>query len=196
MNRLTQLIKSVEVHIFLLLPFMLILNTGSISAQKKDDRIYKVRLAAFRGSVDMSRYTSLSRYGALSFEPADNGYTRVYLGNYIGRATAQRILNAVKSRFKTAYIILDQNLYSEFTAEDVLYYTFQISAVKNLDARKILDQLDPVNAQALHIHYHNGFYRYSLGIYDRDILPQTEDNYRALAFSLGFTEGFAKQIPR
>lgn len=180
-------------------PFLLLLFLAhwSANAQTMDDRIYRIRLAAAKGQVLFERYNKLTNYGALFFEPADNGYTRIYLGSYIGKSTAQRILNLVKARgFKSAYLVLDQNLYTSDTPENIEYFTYQICATKKLNTSKIIQKLNPVDAQNFHLRYSNGFYQYSLGIFDRGILPATEQTIQALAFSIGYKEGFAKKIRR
>lgn len=183
--------------VFCLLFLFTLLSPFQLEAQKDDDRIYKIRVASARGQIFIDNFQKLNRYGILLFEPADNGYTRVYLGTYIGRNTALKILNSVKAAgFRSAYLVLDQELYNSSTPQEVIYYTYQLCATRKLNLSKVLNKMDPINAQSVHLTYANGFYRYSLGIYDKGILPQSDNNFQALAFSLGFTEGFAKPIKK
>jgi len=143
------------------------------------------------------KFDKVSQYGVLTYEPAGNGFTRVYLGSYIGRNTAQRVLNLVKRRgFGSAYLVLDNNLYDSDSPEELRYYTFQFTALKKLDISKFINALPQVDRQVLHIRYDNGFYKYSVGMYDPARFPQAEQNYRDMAVNMGFTGGFAKQIKR
>ncbi len=162
-----------------------------------DDRVYKIRISSLQGQVLFEKFDKISKYGVLSYEPSGNGFTRVYLGQYIGRRTAQRVLNIVKNRgFRSAYLVLDNNLYDSNSPSNQLYYTYQFTSLKKLDHSKFIASMDSFNQAILHIRYDNGFYKYSLGLYDPLITPNSEQNYRSLALSMGFDGGFPKQIKR
>ncbi len=162
-----------------------------------DDRIYKIRVSSLKGQVLFEKFDKVIDYGVLTVEPSTNGFNRVYLGTYIGKRTAQRVLSMVKRKgFRSAYLVLDNDLYDENSPEEKRFNTFQFCAVRKLDVSKFIDKLDPVDQQLLHIRYDNGFYKYSIGLYDPVLFPQSQENYQQMAFNLGFAEGFAKQIKR
>ncbi len=177
--------------LILVLFFSLILNA------QMDDRIYKIRLSSLKGEVWFEKFDKVASYGVLTVEPAVNGFNRVYIGNYIGRQTAQQVLNMIKRRgFRSAYLVLDNDLYDTDSPEDQRYYTFQFAAVKRLNISKFINKLSRIDQALLHIRYDNGFYKYSIGMYDPLRFPKAEENYRQMAFDLGFADGFAKQITR
>ena len=162
-----------------------------------DDRIYKIRLASLQEQVLFEKFKKIEKYGVLSMEPSENGFTRVYLGNYIGKRSAQRALDMVKRRgFKSAYLILENDLYNQNSPKDLLYYTFQITALKKLDVSKFINSLDAFDQAIVHIRYDNGFYKYSIGMYNPVTSPNAEGDYRQLAYNMGFDFAFPKQIKR
>jgi hypothetical protein len=177
---------------------LLVLFICSISLYgQMDDRIYKIRLVSLQGQVIYEKFDKVRKYGVLEMEPSENGFTRVYLGTYIGKNTAQRVLNLVKRKgFQGAYLILDDELYDEDSPKELLYYTFQITALKKLDNSKILSGLDAFDQALVHVRYHNGFYKYSLGLYNPATTPNAERDYRELAYGMGFDFAFPKQITK
>ncbi len=162
-----------------------------------DDRIYKIRLVSLQGQVIFEKFDKVKKFGVLEMEPSENGFTRVYLGTYIGRRTAQRALDIVKRNgFRNAYLVLENDLYDANSPADERYYTFQFTALKKLDNSKFMNQLDAFDQAIVHVRYDNGFYKYSIGLYNPATSPNAEQDYRQLAFNMGFDFAFPKQITR
>lgn len=162
-----------------------------------DDRIYKIRLVSLQEQVIFEKFDKIKKYGVLNMEPSENGFTRVYLGTFIGKRTAQRALDLVKRRgFRNAYLVLDNDLYDENSPQELRYYTFQFTALKKLDNSKFINGLDAFDQAIIHIRYDNGFYKYSIGLYNPATSPNAESDYRELAYRMGFDFAFPKQITR
>lgn len=126
---------------------------------------YKIRIAAMAQSFDKAMFKDLEEIGVVMFEPADNGYTRVYLGMYMGKTTAKRILAKVKRRgYKTAYLVQDTYIFQSVD-NDELTHTLQFSAVKRLNLAPVVESLRKSGMEEdFYIWYDKGYYRLSLGL--------------------------------
>ncbi len=178
----------------ILLPlFFFILPLNQVSAGEYST-VYVVRVAAFEKTFDAIKLTErIGDLGVVSFVSSDKNM-RVYLGKYLGRRTAERVLRLVKKRgFKDAYIISDNYA---FTSKEGLYtsHTFQIGAFKRLDATN-LNLLHEQTKEHLYITYENRVYRISVGLYN-PLLVETKAKAMAIAETIGpiYKSGFDKQI--
>lgn len=151
--------------------------------------LYRVRLAALQKDVSLETFKKMEDLGVLFTEPLENGFTRIYLGTYLGRNTATRVMNTAKQRgYKTSY-----------TAEEMPEtpknndYTVQIGSFKKLDVRKF-NALDTEYRNKLYISYHKGFYRVSLGIFDKNNNPELGAFYLELARRLGADSAYIHQF--
>ncbi len=83
-------------------------STGTISYDTGSTQ-YKIQLGAFR-TPDMSRFDSLSDLGMIDSESTTSGITRIVLGPFSDRGTAESIKNQVTERgFYDSFIVTYQN---------------------------------------------------------------------------------------
>lgn len=159
--------------IYLTLLFLLMF----IGAKAQTDGIFKIKVISVRENYHKNSFDSLKRMGILMFEPSDENFTRVYLGTYLGKSTAETILQDVQnSGFKTAYIVEEDKTF-ESTDGDTLTHTLQFSAVKDLDLRKITShpKMDNTLLNKIYIWLFKGKYRLSLGLFtpeEQDLITQ------------------------
>ena len=172
---------------------LFLLSFPNTAEAQPDDRVYKIRVTASRGTIMLDEFRRIAAYGHISIEPADNGYTRVYLGKYIGRNTALNVLNKIKARgFKTAYLVLDFEVYPNNEART--YSTWQFTSLRKLNFTLIESKLNGNFSDELYIQYANGHYRYSLGVYNKFVMPESEEGFRQVTFQGGFIDGFARTL--
>lgn len=155
---------------------------------------YRIRVAAMKEPFDKrSTFSDLDDLGMLYFEPADNGFTRVYLGQYLGKSTASIVLRKVRNKgYKNAYLVTDTYIF-QTDAGKYLTHTLQFSASKKLNFKEIREKMPRGISEEIYINYSNGFYRYSLGIFDASIAGMSETYIKA-AEQMGYLEGFARQF--
>lgn len=155
---------------------------------------YRIRVASLQDPFDRATaFEELRDYGALIFEPADNGFTRIYLGQYLGRATAKLVLKKVQNKgYKNAYLVKDTYIFQTDMGK-YLTHTLQFVASKKLNATEFLSRMPKTMREELYISYRNGFYRYSFGLFDASIQGMTEE-YRQTAEKMGYQESFARQF--
>jgi hypothetical protein len=172
-----------------LLSCLLILMALPAFAQEP---LYRVRVASLKKPFDAKRFDQLKALGRLSFEDADNGFTRVYLGNYIGRSAAKQVaVLAAKKGFKGAYTVLDNSRPSD-AAGQPLTTTWQLATAKQLDAARFYLYNEDIQRQIL-ISYAGGMYRISMGYYTEGDV-QTEQAMKQFAAFMGFSDGFARRV--
>jgi hypothetical protein len=168
---------------------------STTGAQYKGDKsICRIRVASLQGTIDYEKIGKISDLGILSFEPADNGFTRVYLGKYLGKYTAHQVLSKVKSRgYSSAFVVVDENFINVKDKADPDYSTFQVASSKKLNLKK-MNELGDQFRDEVYITYGGGNYRLSFGTYQKEIYPFLETQFSGLAASLGYTDGFSKKI--
>ena len=167
------------------------------SKVKSIDATYRIRLGAFAKPIEISAFQGLFDLGVVTFEPADNGYVRAYLGTYMGKSTASKILAIAKKRgYKDAYIARDNYLFENSMGEQ-LTQTFQFSAAKKLDARQVVEGLlaedTRLSDENLYILFDGSYYHYSLGLFAPHMTAQI-DSYDAFATKMGFNEGYERSF--
>lgn len=167
------------------------------SKVKSIDATYRIRLGAFAKPIEVSAFQGLFDLGVVTFEPADNGFVRAYLGTYMGKSTASKILAIAKKRgYKDAYIARDNYLFENSMGEQ-LTQTFQFSAAKKLDARKVVEGLlaedTRLSDENLYILFDGSYYHYSLGLFAPHMTAQI-DSYDAFATNMGFNEGYERSF--
>lgn len=169
-------------------------TTVSIAKYKGDNSICRIRVSSLKGTIDYNKIGQLSDLGILSFEPADNGFTRVYLGKYLGKYTAHQILRTVKSRgFSSAFVVVDENFINKLEEGQPAYSTYQVASGKRPNV-KTLNELGDQFRDEVYLNYSGGNYRTSLGVYQKSIYPFLEAQYSGLAESLNYGGGFSKLI--
>jgi len=169
-------------------------SSNSLSKYIGDKSICRIRIAALKGNIDYDKLAELQDLGVLSFEPADNGYTRIYLGKYLGKYTAYQILNKVKARgHKSAFVVVEQDFINTKTKEEPAFSTYQVSASRNLNVASF-NELDDQFRGDVYITYSGGRYRVSLGVFQRELYPYMEQEFATLGTRLGFSGGFASVI--
>lgn len=153
---------------------------------------YKIRLSAFEKNFDKAKFDNVRDLGVLTYELAENGFTRVYLGNYLEKRTAQRIMDKVKGRgYKDAYLVRDNYIFEGIEGEQ-LTHTIQFSSVKKLNLQKVTDALaaDAVGqfmVNELHVSYSGGYYRLMLGMFAQGDQAKI-DQYTQALNNIGFTD--------
>jgi len=160
-----------------------------------DNSICRIRVAALSEGVDRESFRKrLGDLGILTYEPADNGFTRVYLGKYIGKGTAYRILNKVKGKgYGSAFVVVEQDYLNTMRKSDPAYHTFQIASVRRVNMDRFND-LDEQFQGDVFLEYGKGRYRVSLGVYQKELYPYLEKEFSTMGQRLGYTGGFSKQI--
>lgn len=168
--------------------------TSNYRRYRNDKSVCRIRVAALREAIDYDKLNKLSDLGILSYEPADNGYTYVYLGKYISKYTAYRVLDQVKRRgHRSAYVIVEQDYINQQKDEDPAFSTFQIASYKKLNVRKF-NELDETFRGDVYITYGNGHYRLSMGLYQKQLYPYIEEEFKNIAARLGYGDGFSRTI--
>lgn len=166
----------------------------NLNQYKGDKTICRIRVASIKGNIDYAKIGQLTSLGILSFEPADNGFTRIYLGNYLGKYAAYKILQQVKrAGFPSAFVVPEKN-FLEANGDDMApYSTYQIYSSKRLNVSR-LNEIQEKYREQVFISSNGSNYRVSLGMYQKDIYPYEEQTYAGLAASLGYTDGFSNTI--
>ncbi|MCP4441079.1 MAG: SPOR domain-containing protein [Aureispira sp.] len=170
---------------------LLVANRGNTQSIKTT---YKIRIAAMSQAFDKAMFSNLKELGVLMYEPADNGYTRVYLGMYMGKTTAKRILSKVKHRgYKTAYLVQDTYIFQSVDNEE-LTHTLQFSAVKRLNVVKVVESLRRSGMhEDFYIWYNRGYYRLSLGLLVADNI-EAAAIFKTAAVSAGYEASLLRQF--
>ncbi len=173
------------------------LSAHGIAAQP--DGIYRIKILTVSNQSDLSIFNRLKDLGAVILEPYAGDKLRVYLGNYIGKPTADRILPTVVSRgFSGAYVEKSTKSFIDDSG-DSLTHTLQFIALKKLDIRTIVNnpKLSEPDKNELYIWYHNGFYRVSMGMTNEQ-KNESIEKYKAKTKGIGFasfSQKFAGVIP-
>jgi hypothetical protein len=132
---------------FLIFLFLL-LAISSAEAQ-----LYQIRLMTTNTEVPEGYFDALKDIGVIHQQKED-GITKVYLGNYWGRPTADYFLALVNERgFESAYLTNQ-----ELDPEEL--YALQFLAVSTLNVQALPKEIHP----HLLIIEHEGVYRLSLGL--------------------------------
>jgi hypothetical protein len=169
------------------------LATLAASAQSTD-AIYSVRIAAFEKPFDaQSIIDDLGDLGILRMQESDKN-VRVYLGNYLDKKTAQKVLGIVKKRkFRSAYIVSDSYLLT-YGIYKYNSHTYQIGSFKHLNLN-ILNLLDDQIKKEIYLSYDRGHFRVSVGLYNPNI-SHTKDYAHSVAKQMGpvYQQGFDRQF--
>lgn len=166
----------------------------SLAKYKGDKTICRIRVASLQGTIDYEAIGKLSDLGILSFEPSDNGYTRVYLGNYVGKYTAYKVIQQVKRRgYPSAFVVEDQDFLNKQEEGGSPYSTYQIYSSKKLNVGT-LNEIGEKYREQVFIIFTGTNYRVSLGMYQKDLYPYEEQTYAGLGGTLGYEDGFSKKV--
>ena len=158
------------------------------------DAIYEIRLGAFLKGVPVNAYEDLKDLGILKIVIGEeNGMEYVYLGSYMGKTTANKILSIVKSRgHKTAYLEKVKDKFVDADGREMTH-TYQFCSVNKLDMRKVGNVLstDVSMIDKLFISYDGKNYQMSLGLTAPE-LRQEINQYRSFAVAHGFETSFLR----
>lgn len=169
-------------------------STVNLAQFQGDKTICRIRVASLKGTIDYEAVGKLSDLGVLSFEPSDNGFTRVYLGTYLGKYSAYKVVEQVKRRgYPSAFVVEDQNFLNTEEEGSAAYSTYQIYSSKKLDV-KGLNEIAEKYREQVYISYSGGNYRVSLGLYQKELYPFEEQTYAGLGASLGYSDGFSNTV--
>lgn len=157
--------------------------------------IYRIKLVTVNKNSDLRIFNNLKDLGIVSFETHKDDMLRVYLGNYIGKFTADKILPTLASRgFRGAFI---EKTGTAFRTEDgdSLTHTMQFIALRKLNIRPIVNNpnLKDVDKKDVYIWYHNGFYRVSFGML-KESQEEKMEHFKNLADNLGFKTSFLQKF--
>lgn len=160
---------------------------------KNVDAIYEIRLGAYAKGLSDNAFDNLKDLGLLKVINNDNGLLLVYLGSYMGKSTANKVLATVKARgYKTAY--LEKVKVDFVTAEGVeLTHTYQFCSVKKLDVRRVGNVIaqDISMLDKLYISFDGSHYQMSLGLLSPELSPEV-GTYKDFAAHSGFGDGFLR----
>ena len=163
------------------------------AAIKNVNSIYDIRLGAYSKGLSDNAFDNLKDLGLLKVINNEDGMLLVYLGSYMGKNTATKILATVKNRgYKSAY---SEAVKTDFiNAEGVeLTHTYQFCSVKRLDVRRIgnLISQDVSLLDKLYISFDGSHYQMSLGLVSPALSPEIP-KYQEFAASAGFTDAFMR----
>jgi hypothetical protein len=163
------------------------------AAIKNVNSIYDIRLGAYSKGLSDNAFDNLKDLGLLKVINNEDGMLLVYLGSYMGKQTANKILATVKSRgYKTAYL---EAVKTDFiNAQGVeLTHTYQFCSVKRLDVRRIgnLIAQDVSLLDKLYISFDGSHYQMSLGLVSPAFSPEIP-KYQEFAASAGFADAFMR----
>ena len=152
------------------------------------DAVYRIKLVTVSNESDLSIFKILSDLGVVVYEPYTQDKYRVYLGNYLGKTTAERVLPLVLKRGFVGACIEKSNTVFKDALGDTLTHTIQFTALKKLDIRIIVNntKLNETDKKEVYIWYHNGFYRVSLGLTNEKHIEKTAQ-LKAKALEIGFS---------
>ena len=180
---------------FKILVIVLIFFISNIEAKAQADGIYRIKLLTVSKDSDLRIFNSLKDLGVVSYEPYLQDKLRVYLGNYIGKPTAEKIIPMVVQKgFKGASIEKkSDNFINE--AGDSLTHTLQFTALKKLDIRIVLNnkKLDDSDKKEVMIWYHNGYYRVSFGLINQADIAYI-NKYKSKSTDLGYKDAFTQKF--
>ena len=171
---------------------------GSLFAQQGNmaDGVYRIQIAAFKRPFNERVFERFNDLGALKFEPLENGFTRVSLGRYLGRPTANLVLQQVRRMgFPQAFMVVEDRKFVDFEARTT-NTTLQFAAVKSLKLAKLMESLGTIYPQyldAFYIQHIGGFYRLSLGLFAGDDVV-AQGGFRALAQDLGYASPVLRTV--
>jgi len=164
------------------------------SKYRGDKSVCRIRVAAVSGAVDRERIAKLADLGIISYEATDNGYTYVYLGKYLGKETAYRVLDRVKARgHRSAFVVVEQDYINAQQTDAPDYSTFQVASLKKLDLESFNALADSFRGD-IYVTYNSGYYRLSMGLYQKQLYPYIEEEFRNMAARLGYGEGFSRTV--
>jgi hypothetical protein len=160
---------------------------------KNVNSIYDIRLGAYSKGLSDNAFNNLKDLGLLKVINNEDGMLLVYLGSYMGKHTADKILATVKSRgYKTAYI---EAVKTDFiNAQGIeLTHTYQFCSVKRLDVRRIGNIIaqDVSLLDKLYISFDGSHYQMSLGLVSPAFSPEIP-KYAQFAATAGFSDGFLR----
>ncbi len=166
----------------------------ALQAQDNFNTVYSIRVVSYSKVFDSKNVLDkIGDLGLVRFENAEIN-TRVYLGNYLGKKTVQKILAQVKKRgYTSAYIVEDD---FELTHSTGKYnsHTFQIGAFKTPNAHN-LNYLEEDLKREFYFSYSKGVYRISVGLFHPTLTDSKEYN-EGILDRIGpvAQNGFARQF--
>lgn len=169
-------------------------GSTNYSKYRNDKSVCRIRVAAVKGAIDRERVSELADLGIISYEATDNEYTYVYLGKYIGKGTAYRILDRVKARgHRSAFVVVEQDFINVQREDTPDYSTFQVASLKKLDLESFNALADSFRGD-IYVTYNSGYYRLSMGLYQKQLYPYIEEEFRNMAARLGYGDGFSRTV--
>lgn len=169
-------------------------RSTNYSKYRNDKSVCRIRVAAVKGAIDRERVAKLADLGIISYEATDNGFTYVYLGKYIGKETAYRILDRVKARgHGSAFVVVEQDFINAQQQDAPDYSTFQVASLKKLDLESFNALADSFRGD-IYVTYNSGYYRLSMGLYQKQLYPYIEEEFRNMAARLGYGDGFSRIV--
>lgn len=174
------------------------IEAQSSSSSSTPAATYKIRLGAFAQPIDLNKFNNVRDLGVVMTEPAENGFVRVSIGNYLDKATAQKVAAKAKSRgYASCFLVRNGDAFEDAQGR-AKTNTMQFSAVKSLDLRPAINKLsaDAVGQTMMgdmYIRYSNGYYRFSLGLFSADDAA-SKDRYAQTLRGLGFADAYSRQF--
>lgn len=174
--------------------FLFTFSLGQLAAQEDYNTIYSIRVVSYSKLFDANQVVKkIGSLGVIRYENSEEN-TRIYLGNYLGKATVKRILRQVKKRgYKSAYIVEDSYDLSHSTGK-YNTHTYQIGAFRKLNTTN-LNYIPNDLQKEIYISYENRVYRISVGLFG-PTMPGTEDYAKAIAKRIGpiAQQGYSRQF--
>ncbi|MEM7105423.1 MAG: SPOR domain-containing protein [Bacteroidota bacterium] len=140
--------------------------------QVEQFNIYQVQVGAFQGDVDLNQFKDLQDLGevttrSIRFGGAPNdGYTRVFVGKFLGEKTALKMLEIIRKRGYPDAVFNVDNVNLNISDGRFLIYTLQMGAHK----RKF--NIKKYNGYGEFVLYENGFYKICYGLYASEDVPK------------------------
>ncbi|OJJ22498.1 hypothetical protein BKI52_07405 [marine bacterium AO1-C] len=143
------------------------------------DVIYQIQVALINGnSVNWTKLKNLTDLGQLTtntveLDPADTpGKTPVYLGYYLGKSTAQKVLAEVKKRgYTKAKMVSDGAYQLGHSTGKHIRYGLQLGAFKSLRLVKVGQYPKKNDEDRIYLQYKGGAYKVFYNLYTKGDTP-------------------------
>jgi hypothetical protein len=152
---------------------------------------YKVQLAAYATDFNLEKYQVLNDLGIVYSETED-GMSRVFLGNYLDKPTAQRALRKAKERgFERGYLVKEDVSRTDAIGNVVTHY-IQLAALQKMNVKDVVAPLVNTNfVNKMYIFQEGDFYKIVVGMYNINGVSADLEKLNGL----GFSDLLVRKIP-
>lgn len=151
------------------------------------DYIYQVQITTIKGKkVDWAKFKKLKDLGQLTsntveLDPVETpGKTPIYLGQYLGKSTAKKILAEVQKRgYKNAKIVNDGGFALGHSTGKHVRFALQLGAFKSLKLVNVGQYPQKDEDDRIYLQYKGKAFKVFYGIYSGGDMPNGTENAKA-----------------